>query len=59
MDSVTVITGGAGGMGLATAKAIGYERTVVLCDVRQDRLDGAIATLPSTATSPTQKRSLS
>jgi NAD(P)-dependent dehydrogenase (short-subunit alcohol dehydrogenase family) len=53
MDSVTVITGGAGGMGLATAKAIGYERTVVLCDVRQDRLDGAIATLKALGMSPT------
>jgi NAD(P)-dependent dehydrogenase (short-subunit alcohol dehydrogenase family) len=45
MNQVTVITGGAGGMGLATAKIVGRDRTVVLCDVRQDRLDAAAATL--------------
>ncbi|MGB3520453.1 MAG: SDR family NAD(P)-dependent oxidoreductase, partial [Mycobacterium sp.] len=42
---VSVITGGAGGMGLATAKIVGREQPVVLCDVRQDRLDGAGAAL--------------
>lgn len=45
MTSVSVITGGAGGMGLATAKIIGRDHTVVLCDVRQDRLDSAQAAL--------------
>ena len=45
MTSVTVITGGAGGMGLATAKIVGPDHTVVLCDVRQDRLDAAVSTL--------------
>ena len=45
MSRVAVITGGAGGMGLATAKIVGREHAVVLCDVRQDRLDGAVATL--------------
>jgi NAD(P)-dependent dehydrogenase (short-subunit alcohol dehydrogenase family) len=45
MSRVTVITGGAGGMGLATAKVVGRDQAVVLCDVRQDRLDGAAATL--------------
>ena len=45
MTSVTVITGGAGGMGLATAKVVGREHAVVLCDVRQDRLDAAASTL--------------
>ncbi len=45
MSSVSVITGGAGGMGLATAKIVGRDHTVVLCDVRQDRLDEAAATL--------------
>jgi NAD(P)-dependent dehydrogenase (short-subunit alcohol dehydrogenase family) len=45
MSRVTVITGGAGGMGIATAKVVGRDQTVVLCDVRQDRLDGAAATL--------------
>jgi NAD(P)-dependent dehydrogenase (short-subunit alcohol dehydrogenase family) len=32
-------------MGLATAAIVGRYRTVVLCDVRQDRLDAAAATL--------------
>lgn len=41
MTSVSVITGGAGGMGLATAKILGRDHAVVLCDVRQDRLDAA------------------
>ena len=47
MNEVSVITGGAGGMGLATAKIIGREHAVVLCDVRQDRLDIAVNTLES------------
>ncbi|WP_406813279.1 SDR family oxidoreductase [Mycobacterium sp. M23085] len=41
MTRVSVITGGAGGMGLATAKVVGRDHTVVLCDVRQDRLAAA------------------
>jgi NAD(P)-dependent dehydrogenase (short-subunit alcohol dehydrogenase family) len=45
MNRVSVITGGAGGMGLATAKIVGRDHTVVLCDVRQDRLDNAAAAL--------------
>lgn len=45
MASVSVITGGAGGMGVATAKIIGAEHQLVLCDVRQDRLDTARAAL--------------
>jgi NAD(P)-dependent dehydrogenase (short-subunit alcohol dehydrogenase family) len=45
MNSVSVITGGAGGMGVATAKIMGRDHAVVLGDVRQDRLDGAAATL--------------
>ncbi|MCG7610958.1 MULTISPECIES: SDR family NAD(P)-dependent oxidoreductase [Mycobacterium] len=45
MTRVTVITGGAGGMGLATAKVVGRDQAVVLCDVRQDRLDSAASTL--------------
>jgi len=32
-------------MGLATAKVVGRDHTIVLCDVRQDRLDAAAATL--------------
>jgi len=42
---VSVITGGAGGMGLATARIVGREQPVVLCDVRQDRLDAVGAEL--------------
>lgn len=53
MKQVTVITGGAGGMGLATAKAIGGDRALVLCDVRQDRLDAAAKTLNDTGLSAT------
>lgn len=45
VKKVTVITGGAGGMGLATAKVLGQEHHVVLSDVSQQRLDTAIATL--------------
>ena len=45
MSRVAVITGGAGGMGLATARILGRDHDLVLCDVRQDRLDAAIATL--------------
>ncbi|OMB97479.1 oxidoreductase [Mycobacterium sp. NS-7484] len=45
MTRVTVITGGAGGMGLATAKVVGRDQAVVLADVRQERLDGAAAAL--------------
>jgi NAD(P)-dependent dehydrogenase (short-subunit alcohol dehydrogenase family) len=45
MSRVAVVTGGAGGMGLATARIVGREHAIVLCDVRQDRLDGAVAML--------------
>jgi NAD(P)-dependent dehydrogenase (short-subunit alcohol dehydrogenase family) len=45
MNSVAVITGGAGGMGLATARIVGLDHELVLCDVRQDRLDAAAGTL--------------
>jgi NAD(P)-dependent dehydrogenase (short-subunit alcohol dehydrogenase family) len=45
MSQVSVITGGAGGMGLATAKIIGRDHTVVICDVSQDRLAAAVTTL--------------
>lgn len=45
MTKVSLITGGAGGMGLATAKIVGQDHSVVLCDVRKDRLDAAEAAL--------------
>jgi NAD(P)-dependent dehydrogenase (short-subunit alcohol dehydrogenase family) len=41
MDRVAVITGGAGGMGVATAEIVGRDHDVVLCDVREDRLQAA------------------
>jgi NAD(P)-dependent dehydrogenase (short-subunit alcohol dehydrogenase family) len=53
MSQVSIITGGAGGMGLATAKVVGRDHTVVLCDVRQDRLDVAAATLRDLGMTPT------
>ncbi|WP_081665189.1 SDR family oxidoreductase [Mycobacterium sp. UM_CSW] len=53
MNRVSVITGGAGGMGLATAKIVGRDHTLVLCDVRQDRLNAAAATLEGLGMTPT------
>ncbi|WP_416566172.1 SDR family oxidoreductase [Nocardia testacea] len=45
MDAVTVITGGAGGMGLAAAKIVGRRGQVVIADVSGERLDTATAEL--------------
>lgn len=45
MTKISLITGGAGGMGLATAKIVGRDHSLVLCDVRKDRLEAAEATL--------------
>ncbi|MCV7262336.1 SDR family oxidoreductase [Mycolicibacterium poriferae] len=45
MTRVTVITGGAGGMGTATAAVVGRDHAVVLADVRAERLDAAVAAL--------------
>jgi len=52
MNRVSVITGGAGGMGLATAKIVGRDHTLVLCDVRQDRLNTTAATLQDLGMTP-------
>lgn len=41
MTRVSVITGGAGGMGAAAAAIVGRDHTVVLFDVREDRLAAA------------------
>lgn len=41
MKNVTIVTGGAGGMGLATAKVVGRDHHVVICDVNQKRLETA------------------
>ena len=40
-------------MGAATAKVVGRDRTVVLCDVRQDRLDATAAALVDLGITPT------
>lgn len=53
MTSTALITGGAGGMGVATAKIVGREHTLVLCDVRQDRLDSAVTALAEAGVSAT------
>lgn len=45
MKKITVITGGAGGMGLATAKIMGRDHHVVLSDVNRQRLESACAEL--------------
>ena len=42
MQNVTVITGGAGGMGLAAAKLLGRDHHVVIADVNPQRLQVAI-----------------
>src|SRR6516165_400929 len=44
-DTVAVVTGGAGGMGLATARILGRDHAVVISDVRQEALDAATSEL--------------
>ncbi|QQD19500.1 SDR family oxidoreductase [Spongiibacter nanhainus] len=45
IETVAVITGGAGGMGLAVAKILGREHRVLIADLQQSRLDAAQAEL--------------
>lgn len=45
MKKITVITGGAGGMGLPTAKLMGQDHHIVICDVNQQRLESAMEEL--------------
>lgn len=45
MKKVVVITGGAGGMGLETAKIVGQQHTVVISDVQAQRLEAATESL--------------
>ncbi len=40
-ETVAVITGGAGGMGLATAKLLGRDHHLLICDIDQQRLEAA------------------
>jgi NAD(P)-dependent dehydrogenase (short-subunit alcohol dehydrogenase family) len=56
MNRVSVITGGGGGMGLATARLVGRDHTLVLCDVRQDRLSAAAENLEGLGMAPTVVR---
>lgn len=42
---ITVITGGAGGMGLAAARIMGADHHVVICDIEAQKLDAACAEL--------------
>lgn len=44
-NTVTIITGGAGGMGLATAHIVGAKNAIFLADVDQNRLNSAKAAL--------------
>jgi NAD(P)-dependent dehydrogenase (short-subunit alcohol dehydrogenase family) len=53
MRGVSVITGGAGGMGVAAARIVGRDQPVVLCDVREERLDSALAALRDLGITPT------
>lgn len=45
MGAVTVVTGGAGGIGLATARILGRERPVIIADVSRERLGEAATEL--------------
>lgn len=46
MKQVTVITGGAGGMGFATANIFGHQgHTLLLCDIKEESLLSAVAQL--------------
>lgn len=45
MTETAIITGGAGGMGLATAKIMGADHRIVIADVSQERLDAAVEEL--------------
>jgi len=45
MRKLCVITGGAGGMGIAAAKIVGRDQLVVISDVSQTRLDAATTEL--------------
>ena len=42
MTQTAVITGGTGGMGVATAKLLGRDHRVVLADLSQERIDSVV-----------------
>ncbi|MEV4777213.1 SDR family NAD(P)-dependent oxidoreductase [Microbacterium sp. LWH12-1.2] len=43
--NTAVITGGAGGMGLATAKLLGHDHRIVIADLGRERIDDAVKEL--------------
>ncbi|MFD5872639.1 SDR family NAD(P)-dependent oxidoreductase [Streptomyces sp. NPDC060322] len=45
MTRTALITGGAGGMGFATARILGRDHRIVLADLDQDRIDKAVSEL--------------
>lgn len=45
---VTLITGGTGGMGIATARIAASEGPVLLCDLDEDKLRSEVSDLSST-----------
>ena|SRR3990167_4862291 len=45
MKKIAIVTGGAGGMGLATASVLGRDHQVILCDLNQNKLDIAVTVL--------------
>jgi NAD(P)-dependent dehydrogenase (short-subunit alcohol dehydrogenase family) len=45
MTKTAVITGGTGGMGMATARILGTDHRIVLADLNQGRIDEAVAEL--------------
>src|SRR6478609_3464708 len=45
MTKTAVITGGTGGMGMATARILGTDHRIVLADLNQERIDAAIVEL--------------
>lgn len=53
MPNVSVITGGAGGIGIAAAKIVGRDRPVVLTDINEQALEAAAAELETAGVSCT------
>jgi NAD(P)-dependent dehydrogenase (short-subunit alcohol dehydrogenase family) len=53
MARTAVVTGGAGGMGLATAKILGRDHHIVVADITQARVDAAVAELSAEGISAT------
>lgn len=56
MKKLALITGGAGGMGLATARLLAPDHHIVICDLDQGRLDRARAELQQQGASCSTRR---